>query len=223
MPLKLGSVCAIAGAIVLLAGTALHPLEADPGDAVAAFTEYAAYEHWVGSHLAQFLGVALMFASLVALSDSLIHEPSAWLSKLGVLVGVSALATAAVLQAVDGVALKVLVDAWANAAEEQKQSAFQAALAVRQIEVGLASLMALLFGTVFILFGIAIVLSDAYQTWLGWFGLFGGTGAVAGGLLVAFTGFSSTAMNVAMPFNLVLVIWMFVTGVFLWRRAWGIR
>ena len=160
MPLKLGSVCAIAGAIVLMAGTALHPLGADPGDAAAAFTEYAADEYWVTSHLGQFLGVALMFVGLVALSDSLNHERCAWLSRLGVFVGVSALATSAVLQAVDGVALKVLVDAWASAAEEQKQSAFQAALAVRQIEVGVASFMALLFGTVFILFGIAIALSD---------------------------------------------------------------
>ncbi len=133
--------------------------------------------------------------------------------------GVSALATSAVLQAVDGVALKVLVDAWASAAEEQKQSAFQAALAVRQIEVGVASFMALLFGTVFILFGIAIALSDGYLSWLGWLGALGGTGTVAGGLLVAFTGFSTTAMNVAMPSNLVLMIWMVVIGVLMWRRA----
>ena len=219
MPLKLGSVCAIAGAIVLMAGTALHPLGADPGDAAAAFAEYAVDEYWVASHLGQFLGVALMFAGLVALSDSLNHERCAWLSRLGVFVGVSALATSAVLQAVDGVALKVLVDAWASAAEEQKQSAFQAALAVRQIEVGVASFMALLFGTVFILFGIAIALSDGYLSWLGWLGALGGTGTVAGGLLVAFTGFSTTAMNVAMPSNLVLMIWMVVIGVLMWRRA----
>ena len=204
---------------MLMAGTALHPLGADPGDAGAAFTEYAADEHWVASHLGQFLGIALMFVGLVALSDTLNDERCAWLSKLGVFVGASTLATAAVLQAVDGVALKVLVDAWVSAAEEQKQSAFQAALAVRQIEVGVASFTALLFGTVFILFGIAIALSDGYLSWLGWLGVLGGTGTVVGGLLVAFTGFSTTAMNVATPFNLVLVIWMVVIGVLMWRRA----
>ncbi len=42
IPLKLGAVTAVAGAIVLMVGTMLHPLGANPGDPVAAFTEYAA-------------------------------------------------------------------------------------------------------------------------------------------------------------------------------------
>ena len=44
VPLKLGSATAITGAVVLMAATMLHPLGADPGDPVAAFTEYAADE-----------------------------------------------------------------------------------------------------------------------------------------------------------------------------------
>ena len=219
MPLRPGSLCAIAGAILLMVGTALHPLGADPSDAVAAFTEYAADGYWIATHIGQFVGVALMFIGWVALGDSLKDGLWAWLARLGVLVGVAALATTAVLQAVDGVALKVLVDAWASAAEEHKQSAFQAALAARQIEVGVASFVALLFGTVFIFFGIAIVLSNGYPRWLGWVGSLGGFGTVAGGILVAFTGFSATAMNVVMPFNLILVIWMVLIGVLMWRRA----
>ena len=161
----------------------------------------------------------MMFIGLVALGDSLKDARWAWLARLGVFVGVAALATTAVLQAVDGVALKVLVDAWASAAEEHKQSAFQAALAARQIEVGVASFVALLFGTVFIFFGIAMALSNGYPRWLGWVGALGGFGTMAGGLLVAFTGFSATAMNVVMPFNLIVVIWMVSMGVLMWRRA----
>ncbi len=79
--------------------------------------------------------------------------------------------------------------------------------------------MALLFGTVFIFFGVAMALSNGYPRWLGWVGSLGGFGTVAGGLLVAFTGFSATAMNVVMPFNLILVIWMVLIGVLMWRRA----
>ncbi len=70
IPLKLGAVTAVAGAIILMVGTMLHPLGADPGDPVAAFTEYAADDLWVGSHLSQFLGVALMFVGLVVLNRS---------------------------------------------------------------------------------------------------------------------------------------------------------
>ena len=73
------------GAIILMAGTMLHPLGADPGDPVAAFTEYAANDLWIGSHLSQFLGVAMMFVGLVALNDSLKGEPFACLARLGYL------------------------------------------------------------------------------------------------------------------------------------------
>lgn len=121
LPLKFAAATAIAGAVLLMLGTALHPLEADPGDAAAAFAEYAGDDLWVISHLGQFLGVALLFIGLVGLSDSLRGQTSAWLARLGVFFGVAALATAAVLQAVDGVALKVMVDAWTNAEGEQSR------------------------------------------------------------------------------------------------------
>ena len=178
IPLKLGAVSAVAGAIVLMVGTMLHPLGADPGDPVVAFAEYAADDLWIGSHLSQFLGVAMMFVGLVALNDSLKDESSAWLARLGLFVGVAALATTAMLQAVDGIALKAMVDDWVSASEEQRQSAFQAALAVRRIETGVASIMALLFGSALALFASAVAFSTIYPTWLGWLGIAGGIGTI---------------------------------------------
>jgi hypothetical protein len=202
-----------------MVATMLHPMGADPSDHIAAFTEYAADHAWIVTHLGQFLGIALMFVGLVALSDSLSEEPIAWLARLGVYVAAAALAAAAVLQAVDGIALKLMVDNLAAASDEQKPSAFLAALAVRQIEVGMASFMPLLFGTAIALLGGAVAKSTAYPTWLGWLGLAGGVGTVVGGLLTAFTGFSMTAMSVAMPFALILVIWMVAIGFLMWRRS----
>ncbi len=218
-PVRLGSVSAIAGAVILMVATMLHPMGADPGDHIAAFAEYAADRGWIVTHLGQFLGIALMFVGLVALSDSLSEEPIAWLARLGVYVAAAALAAAAVLQAVDGIALKLMVENLAAASDEQKPSAFLAALAVRQIEVGMASFMPLLFGTAIALLGGAVAKSTAYPTWLGWLGLAGGVGTVVGGLLTAFTGFSMTAMSVAMPFALILVIWMVAVGFLMWRRS----
>jgi len=72
----------------------LHPMGADPGDASAAFTEYAADTHWVATHLTQFLGVALMFVGLVAPSDAVQHEPAGWIARLGVVFGASAICAA---------------------------------------------------------------------------------------------------------------------------------
>ena len=167
VPRKIGSVSAIVGALVLMIGTMLHPLGADPGDHLAAFTEYAADDGWVVSHLCQFVGVALMFIGLVAVHDTLREGPVAWLAYVGVLAGMAALTLTAALQAVDGIALKAMVDIWASAAEEQKQAAYFAALAVRQIEIGAASFMAILFGATFVLFGAAVDKSVVYPRWLG--------------------------------------------------------
>jgi hypothetical protein len=72
---------------------------------------------------------------------------------------------------------------------------------------------------VFVLFGSAVALSETYPNWLGWFGLIGGIGTIAGGLTTAAAGFSNTAMIIAMPFNVILVIWMAVLGLLMWRRT----
>ena len=147
MPGRMGAAAAVLGPIVLLVATMLHPMGADPNDPTAAFSEYAADRLWVASHFAQFVGVLLMVVGLTALARSLEGERMRQLSDLALLVAFATLATAAVLQAVDGVALKAMVDRWAAAGDAHKPAAFEAALAVRHIEIGVAGFSAMLFGT----------------------------------------------------------------------------
>jgi len=68
---RMGAVCAIAGSALLFVGTYLHPLGADPNEAVAAFTEYAADRLWVASRLTQLAGFALMVGALLVLTRQL--------------------------------------------------------------------------------------------------------------------------------------------------------
>jgi hypothetical protein len=68
---RLGAVAAVVGALVLFASTRLHPSDADPGHAPAAFAEYATDTLWVWSHLGQFAGLAALGAALVALAGTL--------------------------------------------------------------------------------------------------------------------------------------------------------
>src|SRR5207249_1064005 len=68
---RIGATCAITGSVLLFVGTYLHPMGADPNQAVAAFTEYAADNLWVASHLTQLAGVALMVAALLLLAHQL--------------------------------------------------------------------------------------------------------------------------------------------------------
>ena len=65
---RLGAGAALLGALLLTLGTLLHPMQAAPWDAAAAFAEYAADHHWLASHLIQLLGVLLGVLALLALT-----------------------------------------------------------------------------------------------------------------------------------------------------------
>ncbi len=112
-----------------------------------------------------------------------------------------------------------MVDRWAAATGEARVLAYEAAFAVRQIEIGLASLLSLLLGFTLTVFGLAILLSARYPTWLGGIGLLGGLGTVAAGAAQAATGFSGFAMTLSMLTSSVLLIWAILAGILMWRLA----
>src|SRR5437870_11027642 len=112
---KMAATCALAGSVLLFIGTYLHPLAADPNEAIAAFTEYAADRLWVASHLTQLAGVALMVAALLSLTQQLEARSGTGGTRVATAGAIASLAVATALQAVDGIALKKMVDAWAAA------------------------------------------------------------------------------------------------------------
>lgn len=216
---RLGGVGALGGALLLFASTLLHPLDSDPNIPRAAFAEYAADSLWVWSHLGQFAGLAVLGMALVALAATLEPGRAAAWARIGLAGAVATIAVAAALQAVDGVALKVMVDRWAAATGEARMLAFEAAFAVRQIEVGLASLLSLVLGLTLSIFGVAVFFSTRYPRWLGGIGLLGGLGTVAAGAAQASTGFSGLAMTLSMLSSSVPLIWAILAGILMWRLA----
>ena len=216
---RIGAVAAICGSLTLFVATLLHPMSADPNDAVAAFTEYAADRIWVASHLGQFVGVLLIGIALIALGRMLSGGAAVEVCVRIGAVGVGAsVAAAAVLQAVDGVALKVMVDKWAAAPADQRQALFWATYGVRQIEVGAASLTSLLLGLTVCSYAVGLLAATLYPRWLGGFGLLGGVGLIAAAVLNATTGFSAVTMDVSMPSSAALLLWVFLLGVVMWRK-----
>jgi hypothetical protein len=216
---RIGAIAAVVGAVTLFIATLLHPMSADPNDAAAAFAEYAADTKWVASHLGQFLGVAVLGVALVALAGTLgAGKSSAW-ARIGVALAAASVAATAALQAVDGVALKVMVNRWAQATAEARALAFEGAFAVRQIEIGLASLLSLLFGLTITVFGISMLLSPRFPRWLGGLGLLGGVATCAAGVTYAHTGFSPAGMMLSMSASSALLLWAIAAGGFMWRLA----
>jgi hypothetical protein len=216
---RIGGVCGIAGAVVLLVATMLHPMDAPPADAPAAFAEYARDRFWVATHLAQLSGAVSIGACLVALSWRMRTERAAAGALFAGVTTIVAIALAAALQAVDGVALKIAVDRWAVADASVRAAAFEAAYAIRQIEVGLASMVGALFGLAVMLHGIALALSLVAPKWLALFGILAGGATLASGIVQAHSGFSDFAMTLSMPASLSALAWSACAGGFLLKNT----
>jgi hypothetical protein len=214
-----GPLLAFLGVGFLTVGTMLHPMQADPNLAVAAFEEYAADRHWVASHLMQLAGIWAMMGSLVLLARRLETGPAAAWTSLGVATGVASIAATAALQAVDGVALKVMVDRWAAASEPEKAMLFAASFGTRQIEIGLAGMSCLVLGLTAAIFGMAVAIDGRFPKWIGLLGVAGGIAVIASGVVIAYTGFSNLAMAINMPAVAVLMAWMIALGILGWKRA----
>ena len=90
---------------------------------------------------------------------------------------------------------------------------------MRQIEIGLASLPSLTTGLALIAFSFAMLASMRYPHWLGAIGLFDGLGMVATGAAQASSGFSALAMTISMTASSVLLLWIILAGILMWRLA----
>lgn len=213
---RVGAICAIAGIALLFVGTYLHPQRADPNDALAAFAEYAASQLWVTSHLLQLAGFVLIGAALLLLARELEAGSARQPARIAGGGVIASVALAAALQAVDGIALKNMVDAWSAAPATEKQLAFHSAFAVRQVEVGLATALSLLFGATTTIFGAALCRDRA--KWLGVIAVTGGALMIIAGIVTAHTGFSRLAMSIQMPANLMVLVWLLFVSAWLWRR-----
>ncbi|TME97405.1 MAG: hypothetical protein E6I40_01510 [Chloroflexi bacterium] len=128
---RLGGAAALVGTVLLFGATLLHPLGADPNDAPAAFAEYATDRLWVWTHLGQFLGFALLMAGLAAFGSTFASGAAAAWARIGVIGAAATVAVAAALQAVDGVALKAMVDRWAAACRPASRSSSSASRSSR--------------------------------------------------------------------------------------------
>jgi hypothetical protein len=219
-PYRLAAALAVVGAALLAAGTLLHPSHADAGSPVAAFTEYSATSRaaWVTAHLLQLGGVVGMVLVAVLLARAVNGaQESAW-ARGTVVLGTAGLATAAVLQAVDGVALKAVVDLWSGAAADGP-ALFAAALAVRQVEIGLDAVFALMLAAAFFAFGLGLLTAPAGSRGLGALAvLAAGVGVVNAGML-ALGGFSAASMLVTEVSGLLVLAWLLLAAGWSWRRA----
>ena len=216
--LKIGAICVILGVIVFAVAGSFHGGH-EPHNLIVTLPQYAANNNWMTVHLAQFVGQFLAAIGLVALYRSINDGPAAGLAQFGFFTTLVSISTYAVVQGVDGVAIKFVADEWVNASGAEKAVAFRVAEAVREIEIGLTGFSVLLFGVTFIFFGLAIALSHAYPRWLGWVTVPVGILLIVVGLGFAYSGFVPWAVNLGLVSGVAVLIWSLITGRLMWHRA----
>jgi hypothetical protein len=207
------------GLVVVVISTQLHPAHENPMDNPAVFREYAQSDLWIAVHLGQFAGFLLIIGGLVALYFSIAIRPdaAAAVARFGLAAAITTGASFTILQAVDGVALKRAVDAWASAPSDQQAAAFAAAEAIRWIEIGVNSLSFSLVGLTFVIYGVALALVNDYPRWIGWLAVAAGIAHLIRGVGVAYQGFvPSIAALIGLA---LLALWTVVMAVSMWRQS----
>jgi hypothetical protein len=223
--LRMGSVAFLAGVIITILSTLFHATSEDLTDHTIVFAAYAQSDPWIAAHIGQFAGVMLIFAGgfvplfrLLVMSESSAASALAW---LGFAVTIAAASTFAILQAVDGIALKRAVDSWYNttsAATEEKANAFRVAEGIRWIEIGINSINRIIQGAVAIIFGVAIAKSALLSRWIGAVGIFAGAATIIAGVGVAYVGFAPLPIVGDMA-TITSFTWAVILGIFMWRKT----
>jgi len=226
--LRMGSVAFIAGLVITIVSTLFHASSHDLTDHPVVFAVYAQSITWVAAHIGQFAGVMLIFAGgFVALFRLLVHSESGTttaLAWLGLAVTIMAASTFAILQAVDGIALKRAVDSWystsaaTSPSSEEKVIAFRVAEGIRWVEIGINSINRIIQGAVAIIFGAAIAKSAIVSRWIGGFGMFSGAATIVAGVGVAYLGFAPLPV-VGDLATFISFAWVIILGVFMWRKT----
>jgi hypothetical protein len=150
-------------------------------------------------------------------SESNMAPVLAW---IGLALAIMTASAFAILQAVDGIALKMAVDSWVAAPPEEKAITFRVAEGIRFIEYGTNSIFRILQGTVAVIFGVAIVKSKLLSRWIGGAGVIVGAVTIYAGIEVAYLGFGYANIGGLRGISMIIYfIWVGILGGFMWKKS----
>ncbi len=205
----------IGGVLVSVIVQFLHP---GGGNTVEdLFTNYARSSDWAAIHLGQFVGTAVLLAGLLVLFFALGVSRGAprWLGFFAAIAAGVAIALAAVVFAVDGVANKQAMGAWVSAPAAEQTARFASAQAIRWLEMGAVSYHNFMLGLALVLFAIVIVWTARVPRPIGYLMGVSGLAFIVLGWVTGTTGFTSaTFMPTAVGYILLLVsmIWLYIVA-----------
>jgi hypothetical protein len=191
----------------------------DANNHPAVFAGYAHSGIWTAVHVRQFACMAILLAGLFALFFALDVQAGTarWAGRFGAALAAVALALYGGVLAVDGVALKQAVNAWASAPEAERAARFASAEAIRWLEWGMRSYENFALGLAVLLFATAVVRTAWVPRPIAYLMRLSGLTYLVQGWVAGSEGFSGTetiAIVLAEVLNLVWMIWLVVVA---WR------
>lgn len=219
--LRIGAGAAMIGAILAIVVNALFPRIADPSDTEAVLTTVAESTLWTGNSVGLSLSGLLLVGGLAGLYRSITAGAGAAWARMGFAAALAGGTLFFAWAAVTGFAVDRAAQAWVEAPAAEKAVALHVAGAVGDIWFALFTAWTiLLFGVAFLLYGLAISLSDGYPKWLGWVAVVGGVGGFLVSVVQLYQGPSVLWTNYLLAVISVLAtVWIFVMGVLMWRKA----
>ena len=216
--LRLSATLLLVGQVLYIVVTQLHA-DGDANDHPAVFAEYAGSGIWTVVHLGQFAGMAILLAGLLALFFAVDVPAGAagWAGRFGAAAAAATLPLYGALQAVDGVALKHAVDAWAAAPDAEKAARFASAEAIRWLEEGMRSYQNFVLGLALVLLATAVGRAAGIPRAMAALMGLSGLAYLAQGWVVGAQGFSraeSVAIVVAFVLDLAWMTWLLAVA---WR------
>jgi len=191
---------------------AWHPSGSED-DHPAIFSQYAASDGWVATHFGQFVGVGVAIAGFILLCRVLMVGGGAnALPRLAIAALVATGAAFAILQGLDGIALKQAVDAWASTSGAEQDIRFADAETVRWLEWGFQSYFRILLGVSLGLIGLAVLAKPLLAQLLGWLAIVAGAISIVTGVDVAYSGLEGGLQDALSPIFQLAVL-AFAIGV----------
>jgi hypothetical protein len=219
--LRLSTTLIVIGEVLFALLTAFHPGREDPNNHPAVFAEYASSGSWTAIHFGQFVFMAVLLLGLLVLFFALNVRSGAlgWVGRFAAVSVVVALALYGVVQAVDGVALKHAVDAWASAPEAEKATRFASAETMRWLEWGTSSYQTFMFALALSLLATVIVWTARVPRPIGYLMGLAAIPNLVQSLVLGTEGFSVTLLAgslsfVGLPLMLAWSIWLLIVA---WR------
>ncbi len=216
---RLASALVFGGELLFIGAGIFHPDRIPANSHPAVFEEYANSAYWGAVHMGQFAGMAVLLSGLIVLAFALGKTGNpGWVGRLAAISAVITIALTAVLQAVDGVALKAASDAWLAAPAAEQPARLAATEAVRWLEWGLRSYQRSVLGVTLILLAAEILVSARIPKPIAFIMALSGVAYLAQGFVVGAEGFSSNGTVpglAAFVFDLAWMIWLVIVA---WQK-----